>query len=259
MYPILFQIGSIPIYTYGFILFIDLLISLYFIHRYSKKLELDFDKIFNIFFITIISSYIGGKIGFIIFNLPIKSLILNPIELLITIVSPSEGGLTIIGAIIAAIIAIFLSSKHYGLDFITVMDLFSLVALVSISIGRIGCLMAGCCYGKACYHCLVTIDLQGVPRYPTQLMESIFSFIGFLYLRKIYHKNYKRGIIFTKFLIIYGIIRFIVEIFRESQTAISIANIINISWAQIFSLFFIISGIIIHKIIVKNTHKEEEL
>jgi len=255
MYPILFEFGPFVIYTYGFILFLDVLISLYFIHRYSKIFNLDFDKVFNIYFITLFSLYFGGKIGFVLLNLPIKSLLSNPLELLMVIVLPNEGGLTIIGAIVGALISLFLSSRLYNLDFLKVADLFAVVAPLSIAIGRIGCLMAGCCYGKVCHNCVLTIELAGAPRYPTQLMESSLSLLAFFYLsRESMGGEIKKGTILAKFFIAYGIIRFFVEFFRDSQKITNIFSL-DISWAQVFSLFFIILGLIGLKM---NSQKREE-
>lgn len=232
MHPILFKIGNLTIYTYGTILYIDILASLYLLSIYYKKfIDTSFDSIFNSFIILLLSMYLGGKIGYSIFNeTSLDSFIISTIN-------PFEGGLTIIGAIFGGILGVVLSAKIHKLDTLRLLDAFSFIAPFSIFIGRIGCLMAGCCYGKPSTW---GIELHGCIRYPTQLFESILSLFIFIYfLYSLKGTNQTRGIYLFKFLILYGIVRFFVEYFRESQIIF-----LSLSLAQIFSLFMITTGLI---------------
>lgn len=233
MYPILFKIGNITIYSYGFILYVDILISLYLLSRFSNFFKINFEKIFNSFLIVLISMFLGGRIGFAIFSEKNESLT----SLLITIINPWEGGLTIIGAIFFSVIGLYVSAKIYKVDFWKLADLFSFVAPFSVFLGRIACLFAGCCYGKESSW---GIFLHGAIRYPTQIMESLLSLILFFYFL-ISLKNYKEnGKYLLDFILFYGLIRLFVEFFRSSYSVI-----FGLSWAQIFSILMIIIAMLI--------------
>ncbi|MCS7165141.1 MAG: prolipoprotein diacylglyceryl transferase [Candidatus Calescibacterium sp.] len=235
MYPILFKIGNISVYSYGTILYIDILLSLYLLHLFSKRYKIDIEKVFGSFLIVLISMYLGGKIGYLIFN---DYKYTSFWKMLFDIISPFEGGLTIIGSIFFAILGLMVSSKIYKVNFLELSDLFALVAPFSVFIGRIGCLLAGCCYGK---ESTWGIFLHGKIRYPVQIIESLLSLLVFIYfLYTLKSKSYP-GRYLLSFLLLYSMIRFIVEFFRESERVF-----LFFSWAQIFSiLIMLVSGITI--------------
>jgi phosphatidylglycerol:prolipoprotein diacylglycerol transferase len=246
MYPILFKIGDLTIYSYGFILAIDLLVSLYLVIRYSKYFGIDSEIVFKIFIINIIFLIIGGKIGYIFshFTDYYKS---NLIEFLINL--PFDfiyAGLAIQGAIIFSVISLVFLSKYYRLNFWVVLDNVALVALFSIFIGRIGCLLAGCCYGKVC-NCEYGIYLHGAIRYPTQLMESVLSLVAFIFLyfyfNKLKNNNVlieNKGKISALFFIFYGLIRFFVEFYREEPTLL-----LGFTLGQLVALIMLLFGMFI--------------
>ncbi|MCS6954994.1 MAG: prolipoprotein diacylglyceryl transferase [Candidatus Calescibacterium sp.] len=245
MYPILFKIGNINIYSYGTVLYIDLLISLYLLKNFSSKFKIEFDKVFNSFLVILVSMYLGGKIGYIIFN---NYEYIGFTKLIMDIINPFEGGLTIIGAIFFSIAGLLISSKVFKVNFLRISDLFCFVAPFSIFIGRIGCLLAGCCYGKESSWGIL---LHGTLRYPTQIMESILSLAVFGYFYYSF-KNYKYyGKYIIEFLLLYGLIRFFIEFFRESST-----TFLFFSWGQIFSIFMIITAMIF-MIFIKRKEKDK--
>ncbi|MGB9638237.1 MAG: prolipoprotein diacylglyceryl transferase, partial [bacterium] len=194
MYPILFKIGNFNVYSYGVILALDLLVSLYLFIKFSRYFKIDSELAFTIFIINIIFLIIGGKMGYIIshFNDYYDNnfwhfLINLPIDFI-------YSGLAIQGAIIFSVISLFFISRYYKISFWNLLDNFSLISLFSIFIGRIGCLLAGCCYGKVC-NCEYGIYLHGAVRYPTQLMESILSLIAFFVVYFYFDRLNKKGIL----------------------------------------------------------------
>ena len=99
--------------------------------------------------------------------------------------------------------------------------------------------------------------IEGNYREPLFLYESISCLIGFIVLiliRKLY-KNLKRGLLTSIYLIWYGITRIIIEYYRSDSLMLG-----NIKIAQIISLLFIISGIIVLiSSIKKKKHYKEDL
>ncbi|MFN4220306.1 MAG: prolipoprotein diacylglyceryl transferase [bacterium] len=244
MHPILFKIGKITIYTYGTILYIDLILSTFLLNKFAPKFNLDKEKVFYSLLIVLFFMYLGGKIGYYAFN-EVQNSFAN---FIIKVINPFESGLTVLGAIVFSFVGLYISSKLFKLSLINLSDLFTFIAPLSISIGRIGCLFAGCCYGK---ESAWGIFLHGAVRYPTQIMESILTFLLFLYfLIELKKGNYYKGKYMINFLFFYGLIRFFVEFFRESKMAF-----LFFTWAQVFSFFLIIFSIILHNIIKPRENK----
>jgi len=96
-------------------------------------------------------------------------------------------------------------------------DWFALIAPVGIALGRVGCLVHGCCLGRPCdASWFSTNDAAGVPRWPAASMELLFNgvmlgVIGFLRWRKIWPGQH-----FHLYLIAYGFFRFTHEFLRAT-------------------------------------------
>lgn len=87
-------------------------------------------------------------------------------------------------------------------------------AALGIAIGRLGCLLGSCCYGKPT-QLPVGVDFgDGIPRHPTQLYESLFSLVLFVYFYAKNSKNPAPGILFRQFLAAYFVFRFVIEFIR---------------------------------------------
>ncbi len=246
MYPVLFKIGDFTVYSYGTILALDLLVSLYLFIKFSKYFKIGAELAFRIFVINIIALIVGGKIGYIFshFYEYYKGNLLEFFSNLF--IAFFYAGLAIQGAIIFSTISLVFISRYFKINFWSLLDNFSIVAPFSIFIGRIGCLLAGCCYGKVC-NCEYGIYLHNAVRYPTQLMESLLNLVAFFIIYFYFNKLIKnneldnnKGKISALFFMLYGLIRFFVEFYREGTPVIFYFNI-----GQIFAAFMFSFGIII--------------
>lgn len=100
-------------------------------------------------------------------------------------------------------------------------DRFAMMLPFSLGIGRIGCLLSGCCLGVAWDGPLAITYADGVPRHPAALYEMLFDFaIGFV-LIALYRHKLLQGRLFALYLIAYGVFRFISEFWRETAKAFS--------------------------------------
>lgn len=110
------------------------------------------------------------------------------------------------------------------------------------ALGRIGCLCAGCCYGKRTNSFLgVFTPYENFKVVPLQLFEAIFLFLLFIILSILYFKNIK--INFSIYLIAYGIWRFVVEFFRGDERGESIVSFFSPS--QLIAVIMVFTGTII--------------
>jgi len=238
MHPILFKIGSFTIYTYGVFVFLGVLAGYFVCSRYAKKLGVE-DKVFsNIFFWTIVSSFLGAKVLYLL--LDIRYFIKDPLSFL-------RSGFVFYGGIIGGALALFLLARKYNIRLAKLGDIFCLGIPLGHAFGRIGCFFYGCCYGKPsdCAFCVLfppdsPAGMLGVKLIPTQLISAFFLVVIFLVLRLISKRKKFEGQIFTSYFVIYGIFRFIIEFFRGDPRGM----FFSLSTSQIISIFLVAAGII---------------
>ncbi|MEN3014971.1 MAG: prolipoprotein diacylglyceryl transferase family protein [bacterium] len=245
MYPVLLKIGNLTVYTYGTILYLDLLLSVYLLSRFCNRFGLEFSRVFNYTIVLVFSMYIGGKLGFLIIN---REEVDSLFDFMVYIIDPHSGGLTIIGSIIFSALVLYFASFLFKFNFLALADLFSFVSPFSIFVGRLACLFAGCCYGKPSSW---GVFINGTTRYPTQIIESLLSLMLFLYFLYLLKRYNQPGTFLGSFFIGYGFIRFFVEFFRESNIVM-----LNLSSAQIFCIMMIIVGFVL-LIWIKRADRQE--
>lgn len=96
-------------------------------------------------------------------------------------------------------------------------DTFAVIAPTGIMFGRVGCMIHGCCLGKACEAGWFTIpDAHGVPRWPASQMEFIFNAAFLAVALALRHKKVMPGQHFHIYLMAYGLFRFFHEFLRDT-------------------------------------------
>ncbi len=247
MYPELFRIGDFIIPTYGFILAIAYLTAISTAVYLGVKENLEKDKIIDLGLVALIASVLGAKITLILVN--IDYYIKYPGELLSTLRS---AGVFYGGLIAAIIVGLWYIRKH-SLPLWTTMDITAPAIALGQAIGRLGCLAAGCCYGKHCElpwaitftnpvaNQIVGVPLN-VPLHPTQIYSSLGAFVIFLVLLFIYKKRSYGGQVIFWYIILYGMFRSFVEIYRGDPRGFMFFNTISVS--QIISLVLVITAVV---------------
>ncbi len=142
------------------------------------------------------------------------------------------GGL--LGGLLAAVPGCYLIGRKGRLTF-TLLDILSVCLMLGHAIGRIGCFLGGCCYGKPTDGVLglpYPIGGSWVRAYPTQLYDSAFLFLLFLYSRK----NVSNAL--QRYLLFYGLFRFFIEFLRGDDRGLSW----GLSPSQWISVLLIIAG-----------------
>jgi phosphatidylglycerol:prolipoprotein diacylglycerol transferase len=239
--PILFEILGIPIYGYGTMIAIGIISAVLLLNKRAKKIGYDEDSILNMAILAVILGIIGGKLLYIITDL--KNIINNP-----SLLKDFGNGFVVYGSIIGGAIGVYIYCKRKNWDFIKIFDL----AIPSVSLaqgfGRIGCFLAGCCYGKQTT-CFLGVKFKegslgptDVYVLPTQIFSSVFDFLLAFFLLWYSKKQRKDGRVFSLYLIIYGIGRFLIEFIRDDPRG----SIWIFSTSQFISLFIILLGILIY-------------
>ena len=260
MWPILFEINGFQIKSYWVFMFLAYLLGGLVIYLLSRK-ETERKKL--IFFILIISlaGFLGARLNYILLNL--NFYFSNPKEILLFY----KGGFTSYGGIILGLLTAFLYLKYYLKKNIEEIkkwfDKGMLGFLFGHSIGRIGCFLNGCCYGKPSlfFFSLIFPALKdNTYRHPTQLYESFGYFLIYLVLLKKYLQKQEKtnGIIFAFGLFFHELTRFLVEFLRENSLYILKTKFLQLSAAQLVSLILMIISLFLFYIFKKTKIEKEE-
>ncbi len=253
MHPILFRIGSLEVYSYGVLLVIAFYISLYFLTTEAKRKKIDTQTILDIALVAIISGILGGKLAYIILNLQLY--IQEPFD-----INLWRGGFIFNGGFFLSILTVFIYAKKKKLPFLFIIDLFIPYAALGEAIGRIGCFLNGCCYGKPTklpWGQVFTLDSPAGFRYgalplqPTQLYSSFFLFILFLILKETRDHQKFTGQTFLLYLIFYPTFRFFLDFLRGDRLG---PFFYNLTLFQIICIGIVMIALAIFTFKKRNNH-----
>lgn len=237
----LFSIGGFTIHGYGLMIGIGFLAA-YMVSDYRARKEgLDSDHVFGLAVWGILIGLASAKILY--YFTIIDEIIKNP-KLLLDI----SNGFVVYGGIIGGILGGYLYCRKYGLDFLKYADLILPAVALAQGFGRIGCFLAGCCYGRETEGAFAIIFQNshyapnGVPLLPTQLISSAFDFLHFALLIWLSGKLKRDGQVTAMYLIVYSIGRFVIEFYRGDLIRGTIGTLTT---SQFISLFAAAAGMIL--------------
>ncbi|MCR5273498.1 MAG: prolipoprotein diacylglyceryl transferase [Lachnospiraceae bacterium] len=231
--------------AYGLMIITGVLVANLVAMYFSKKENTDFNDIVIIECYAVLGGFLGAKLLYLITAFGyIDWGRLTDMEYLASLI---QGGFVFYGGLIGGLITVFVAGRLQKIDALYyVRSYICLVPLVH-GFGRIGCFMAGCCYGIP-YHGAFSVvfpensyALSGVELFPVQLVEAICLIllsILLMYLRFFVKFDYTLEL----YLFLYGIIRFVLENFRYDAVR---GEILGLSTSQWISAGFIVLAILL--------------
>jgi phosphatidylglycerol:prolipoprotein diacylglycerol transferase len=232
MHPILFKIGPVTVYSYGTLLAVALFAGLY-LGRYElKRRKMNPDIAYDLILAIAIGGIVGARLFYIIGHWQYYGSHLSEV------IQVQKGGLVFYGGLLVGGAAVFWVIQRQHLDMWKVADALAAPIALGTAIGRIGCLLQGCCYG------LPTklpwgINFFDIPRHPTQLYELLFDlaiFLGlFFYLEKGEILR-EKGSLFLSYLMIYSFGRFFLEFLRASPRILRYFTFSQLASAVLFGV-----------------------
>jgi phosphatidylglycerol---prolipoprotein diacylglyceryl transferase len=207
--------SGITIYSYGFFIVIGALLGMWYTTRETKRqIGASFDTINTLFILLILAAVIGGKV-FFFFENP-SYYLQNPKKLL------SGQGFVFYGSLLFTIPVMLWYFKKHKFPVMRMLDIMAITTGIVHFFGRIGCFMAGCCYGKPhagilgvhFTHPDTMARPLGEALHPTQLYDAGAIFMILLIIVWIRKWKTFDGQIFLSYLMLYAISRSVVEIFR---------------------------------------------
>jgi phosphatidylglycerol:prolipoprotein diacylglycerol transferase len=258
MYPRLLDLGSVTVYTYGVLLAAAYLLGLKFATVRARARGLDQTRILDLGIYIIISALVGAKLLLLITDW--RTFTSNPRELLTL---ARSGGVFYGGLILAVGVALWYI-RRIGLPLWTTCDVFAPGIALGHVVGRLGCLFAGCCYGKptSVPWAITFTDPFAAsnvgtplnqPLHPTQLYEAGAEAV-ILALLLATESRGKRfpGRTFWLYMLLYAVSRFVIEFFRGDPRG----SVGLFSTSQFISL--VLAPLSIVMLIYLSRHREPE-
>ncbi|HTS62199.1 MAG TPA: prolipoprotein diacylglyceryl transferase [Candidatus Acidoferrales bacterium] len=222
MYPEIFHLRWLA--TYGVLVAAGFLTALWLAGRLAKQQGLNSEAITNLGIYCALAALAGAKL--MMFVIDFRYYAEHPSE--IFALSTIRAGGVFYGGFLAALAVAVWYMRKSKLPGLKTADVFAPAIALGHGIGRIGCFMAGCCWGIECHRPWavtftdpVANDLVGVPLnqplHPTQLYESASEFLIFAILYRLLRKPHAEGTILAAYLALYGAARFIVEFYRHHE------------------------------------------
>ncbi len=245
--PSIIDFGFINIQYYA----LTWVVSALLIYQYLKRhpllinMGLNVEKVNDMVFLygLLFGALVGGRVGYMLFY-GTEQLISNPLSL----VYIWQGGLSFHGGLLGVIIAMLVFANKNNLRFPQLMDPIALSMPIGLGIVRIGNFLNGELYGRpteAGWGFIFPRDFDSLPRHPSQLYEFALEGVAlFVILHMVHNLKPRHGVTASSLLIGYGVMRFIVEFFREPDAHLGFITL-QLTMGQLLCIPMILVGIIL--------------
>jgi phosphatidylglycerol:prolipoprotein diacylglycerol transferase len=232
------SIGPITLYSYGVLLAVSYLLGLWLAMRRARAWGIDASRVLDLGIYIIIAALIGAKLLLLIVDF--DQFAGSPREFL----SLARSGGVFYGGLILAVGVAFWYIHRHRLPFWTTCDVFAPGIALGHVTGRLGCLAAGCCYGRPTdvpWAITFTNPLAaanvgtplGIPLHPTQAYEAGAELLILLLLLATEKRGRSfAGRTFWAYMFLYAISRFIIEIYRGDPRG----ELLGLSTSQFISV-----------------------
>lgn len=239
MYNDLFTVFGVTVHGYGLMIGLGIVASLLLNWRRAKARALSEDDVTSVTIWVLLGGFLGAKILYILTQLP--SFLKNPLPYL------GGGGYVVYGGLIAGVLVAALWCRKKGASLLTWTDLLLPGVALAQSFGRIGCFLAGCCYGRPTQTRIGvmfpagSMAPAGVSLLPTQLFSSAGDLLLCVFLLLRERRDLRKGALTGRYLLLYGAGRFLIEFLRSDERG----NVGALSTSQFISLFTVAAGVIL--------------
>ena len=200
----------------------------------AKKEQADPEKIFNLCFYIFISGIIGARLFYVFYNAHFY--LQHPFEIIML----QHGGLAWFGGLVFGTATAIVTIKKNKINLLKTLDLLIPFIALAQAIGRIGCLLNGCCFGRVSQFGIYFKVFDQV-LIPTQLYSSLLLLLIFVILRFMQERPHRAGQILCAYLFLYSIKRFFIEFFRNDSPK----AFYGLTIFQVLSLAMFISSLLI--------------
>lgn len=240
--PVIFSLGPLDLRWYGLMYLLGAAFAyVYGTRRAKRDPNWTAEAWQDLLFWGFLALVIGGRVGYVLFY-QFSAFIENPLYLF----SMSAGGMSFHGGLLGVILALALYARKIGLSIWQVGDFVAPLVPVGLGLGRIGNFINGELWGRVTDHSwgMVFAHAGSLPRHPSQLYQAFGEgLLLFVVLWWFSRRPRPTGAVGGLFLVGYGIVRFVVEFFREPDAHLGLLGMF--SMGQWLSSIMIVAGAII--------------
>ena len=247
--PVLVRIGPFAIRWYSLAYLAGLLFGWWALRRMVKPAGLPVrpEQVDDYLLLATLGVVLGGRLGYVLFYYP-SLYLADPVEIL----RLWDGGMSFHGGLLGVVLATIYWTRRVGVTFFAFADLVATVAPVGLFLGRLANFINGELWGRPTdlpWAMVFPRDPLGLPRHPSQLYEAalegllLFALLQFLFWKRPAVRH-RQGMLSGLFLVGYGVLRFIVEFFREPDSFLGFV-LGPFSMGQLLSSVMIVAGLAI--------------
>ena len=208
MFPVVCRIGPFTLYAYGLMLALAVIAASFLAAREARQRGVAQADVYDLAFWVVLWGILGARVFYVF--LDVDHYRQFPIEVLML----HKGGLAWQGSLLAGLAAGVLFIRRRKLPLVPLLDIVAPFIALGQAIGRVGCLLNGCCYGKAVAWGLY-FPVWGERLHPTQIYMSLGDLAVFIILRGLQERGGQpAGRLFILYLILSSLERFTVEFYR---------------------------------------------
>jgi phosphatidylglycerol:prolipoprotein diacylglycerol transferase len=246
MHPVLIAFGPLHLSTYGAAVAGGYLVAIMWLKSQMADMGLDEKGFWRLIYFIFFGAIIGGKLLYWVVSYR------EILDGQLSLIGDLRYGFVFFGGVLGALIMGYAAKRRVGFDFFAISDYFGVALPFGHAIGRLGCLAAGCCYGRPTSlpwgialggdpASVTPRELWGIPLHPTQLYESAANLaIGFLLLKVLLPRAKRRelvpGTVFLAYVALYSAARFGIEFFRFDDRGASLPPFSISQWLALAGL-----------------------
>jgi phosphatidylglycerol:prolipoprotein diacylglycerol transferase len=259
VHPIAFNIGWLTVHSYGVMMAIAFIVGLWTASRRGLREGIPPEKIMDIGPWLIVGTILGARIMYVATYWH-EEFAGRPFG---EIFAVWNGGLVFYGGLIGATLAGVLYARLKHIALWKLADVLAPSIALGYVFGRIGCLLNGCCYGRACdmpWAIRFPVgNLNGAPTFPvhpTQVYDSLLNLGLYFGLAWLYRHKKFDGQVFATYLLCYAVTRSIVESFRGDYSPVHYHGPLHLTPAQLVGIGTFITGAVLFAILRRSQAKQ---
>lgn len=228
MYPYI-HFGRMTIPSYGLCMMFAIILCGGCIIRKAKRLRLNIDDMLILLAVTFGSGLICAALFYIAVTYSWHEVIGYIKEMDFSFIE--QVGLVFYGGLIGGIGVALWTIKRLNLDMERVAVCIVPYVPLGHAIGRIGCLLAGCCHGVYCGEYIA--QKYGIYYFPIQAIEAVCNLIIMIILLRYANKKTYDDAILRMYLLLYANVRFFLEFFRGDAIRGAIGGLSTAQWVSV--------------------------
>jgi phosphatidylglycerol:prolipoprotein diacylglycerol transferase len=221
MHPLLFQIGSFKVASFGAVMVVAFFLAIFISRQRASRFGYTKDQVGDVAFVAILAGILGARLFFIVQELPYY--LSHPKELF----SPQFQGLTSFGGFLVGGFAAWRFCRIKKLNPVAFLDLATPGFILGHAVGRVGCLLNGCCHGRPAGHAfpfLAYSPENHMYNVPAQVYDSAMNVVAFALVLLIERKISRPGFTVGVGLVAHSITRFVYEFFRSGTSSSTVGG-----------------------------------